>query len=134
MDGIERPSSSERGAISDEALNRIIELVGDDPEVLLDLFETYLSESEGLVKSLYSSLESGDDHRLMIAAHSLKSTSATFGAEDLASLSAVLEHATIGELEGVDYVLQVEKIADEYSYVAVAVQAQTQQWRNSLEL
>lgn len=62
------------------------------PDVVRQLVHTYLSNSASLLDSLDDALARADAQVLVRAAHSLKSTTATIGAEPLAALAAELEH------------------------------------------
>lgn len=104
------------------ALAELLETVGDDHEFLVELIATYLGDSPGLVAGMRSGLASGDAAEVRRAAHTLKSTSATFGAARLASMSREIEAAAAaGDLAGL--APQVEVAAVEYEAVAEALRA-----------
>lgn len=80
--------------IDHSALEAIIEIFGvDDPSAILDLLDTFLMESTKQVDDIHSSFAVGDWSKLHRMAHSLKSSSATFGANRLSLASAALELA-----------------------------------------
>jgi HPt (histidine-containing phosphotransfer) domain-containing protein len=82
------------------ALAGLHELSGGDPEFVADLIDEYLTESAELLARL--PVASGEE--LVRAAHTLKSTSATFGADALAETCARIERrdgAPAGELAAV---------------------------------
>ncbi len=56
-----------------------------------DLIDTFLSDSPQQIKSMRSALKSGDLESFRRAAHSLKSTAASFGAGRLSDLAFELE-------------------------------------------
>lgn len=56
-----------------------------------ELVETYLDDAPRLLEELKSSLEAQDAETFRRAAHSLKSSSATFGASRLSGLARELE-------------------------------------------
>lgn len=84
--------------IDRSALEAIIEIFGvDDPGAILDLLDTFLTESAKQVDDIHTSFAGGDWSKLHRMAHSLKSSSATFGANRLSHASAALELAAKGQ-------------------------------------
>jgi HPt (histidine-containing phosphotransfer) domain-containing protein len=80
--------------IERETLEEIVEIFGsDDPTAVLDLIDTFLTESSRQYDEMYVALDSGDWVKLHRMAHSLKSSSATFGAMRLSGISALIEQA-----------------------------------------
>lgn len=76
------------------ALDSLIEMFGDDDmEAVIDLLDTFLSESQKQVNAIRTSFDTGDMATLHRMAHSLKSSSATFGAARLSAVCARLEQA-----------------------------------------
>lgn len=76
------------------ALDSLIEMFGDDDmEAVIDLLDTFLSESQKQVNAIRTSFDAGDIITLHRMAHSLKSSSATFGAARLSAACARLEKA-----------------------------------------
>ena len=76
-------------------------MVGPEmPEVLVDLMETYLEESAGLVKTIREALTAGDLQSALRPAHSLKSSSASIGALELTARCGELETAARGAAGG----------------------------------
>ncbi len=63
---------------------------GDD-SFLRDLVQIYLDDSPKRIAEIEHSLAQGDARRLTLAAHSLKGSSANFGADQLRALSERLE-------------------------------------------
>ncbi|MBK8286093.1 MAG: Hpt domain-containing protein [Ahniella sp.] len=61
------------------------------PDVVRQLTATYLANSRGLIASLDQALADGNTDVMVRAAHSLKSTTATIGADALAQLAAQME-------------------------------------------
>lgn len=91
---MERGLDTNSPIIDGDALEAIIEIFGDDDmSAILDLLDTFLSESTKQVDDIHTSFAGGDWSKLHRMAHSLKSSSATFGANRLAQASAVLELA-----------------------------------------
>lgn len=85
------------------------------PEIMLDLIDTYLQDSKQTFTELLSALADGNLKQVERNAHSMKSSSATFGAEEVASLCAVAEeHARNGEASPIADVIATaqEKFVD----------------------
>ncbi len=75
------------------ALTVLLETVGDDREFLGELIETYLADGPALFIELRRGLAAEDVSAVRRAAHTLKSTSATFGAMRLAGMAREIETA-----------------------------------------
>jgi CheY-like chemotaxis protein len=73
------------------ALGNLKEDVG--AELLPEIIDTYLSELSDSVKTIAAAAERGDCERVAAEAHSLKSSSAYFGAMAMAELARQLERA-----------------------------------------
>jgi HPt (histidine-containing phosphotransfer) domain-containing protein len=83
------------------ALDELLETVGGDRGFLGELIETYLGDSPALFAQLIDGLASGDTIVVRRAAHTLKSTSATFGAARLTAMCRQIETAAgAGDLDG----------------------------------
>lgn len=65
--------------------------LGGEPEVMRELVDTFLNEGPLIVEALRESAAALDRRSLNRAAHSLKSTAATFGANRLSRLCRDLE-------------------------------------------
>lgn len=80
------------------ALDALVDIFGaDDPDAILDLLDTFLTESTKQLDDIQSAFASSDWVKLHRMAHSLKSSSATFGAMRLSQASAALEVAAKGQ-------------------------------------
>jgi CheY-like chemotaxis protein len=103
----EPPASAPAAPPLDAAwLARLRRTVGDDPAVLAELIDTFLSDAPRLLVDLRRSLEQGDAAGVRLAAHSLKSNGAEFGAAAFADLCKQLESAAkAGTLEGAENLL-----------------------------
>ncbi|HYZ91005.1 MAG TPA: response regulator, partial [Actinomycetota bacterium] len=103
--------SSDEGQVSfdDAALQSLRELGGDD--FLAEVIDTFLGDAPALLETLRRSLDEKDAEELRRAAHSLKSNSATLGAERFAELCRDLEQcAKNGQLDAAsELVNRVEK-------------------------
>lgn len=115
-------SDSNSPAISDAEFQALVEMVGpDSPEVLLDLLDTYLEESAGLVNTIRDKTDEGDLANALRPAHSLKSSSASIGAMRLSKLCADLESYLRGSLPGLDVLGSVQQIQNEFGRVQSAL-------------
>ena len=80
--------------IDRSALDAYREMMGDEADAFIaDVIDTYLDNAATLFSELEGSLASGDAEAFTRAAHTLKSTSATVGAQALSALAADLEAA-----------------------------------------
>lgn len=82
------------GAVDVAILAKLMADLGDDPVVMEELVATFLVEGPRLVAGMRESLDKQDRRNLNRAVHSLKSTSATFGAMHLWQLCKDLERDT----------------------------------------
>lgn len=62
-----------------------------DPAFLVELIDVYLNDSPELIEQMRAGMESGEIETVRRAAHSLKSNSASFGAQQLANAARELE-------------------------------------------
>jgi HPt (histidine-containing phosphotransfer) domain-containing protein len=109
-------------AISEAEFQALVEMVGSDsPEVLVDLLDTYLVESAGLVVAIREGLDSGQANNMLRPSHSLKSSSASIGAMRLSKLCADLEAYLRGSLPDLNVPGQVEQIENEFARVEAAL-------------
>ncbi len=83
---------SEARAFNREALEAIRELDPDSSDQLLhELIVLYLENTQELLQNLRDGFAAGDTHKIMNAAHTLKSSSRQVGAEALGVLCATVE-------------------------------------------
>jgi HPt (histidine-containing phosphotransfer) domain-containing protein len=76
------------------------------PEIMIDLLDTYLSDSGQTFQKMCHALDDGDVNLVEIKAHALKSSSATFGAEVLATFFARIEElAHAGDISEISLML-----------------------------
>jgi HPt (histidine-containing phosphotransfer) domain-containing protein len=75
------------------ALQRLLNVLGNDPEELKDLIEDYFEDAPELARRISSAAEDGDLQALRIAAHTLKSNARDVGALRLAALCADIEQS-----------------------------------------
>jgi DNA-binding response OmpR family regulator len=77
--------------INPVALQNLSELVGDDEAFLQELIGTFLEDAPKLITDMGQAIQENDASALRLAAHTLKSNSADFGAMTLSELSKKLE-------------------------------------------
>jgi|GEM_PF-910398 len=101
--------------IDRSALDAIVEIFGaDDPSAILDLLDTFLAESTKQVAEMRTSFAGDDWIKLHRMAHSLKSSSATFGATRLSQASAALELAAKGQCASYECPALIEVVVGEH--------------------
>lgn len=101
------------GAVDRSVLDALLESLGGDQEFLVELLNTYFEDAPQLITAMQAAVAAGDAEELRRAAHSLKSTSATFGAMDLSGQCKVLEMmAKSSALQGAE--AQIAAVATEY--------------------
>lgn len=98
------------------ALDRLRETVGGDDAFLAELIHTFLDDGPQELARMHQALDSQDAELLQRAAHSLKSNSAEFGAQDLRQMCKQLEEmAKQGVFDGVSQ--RVAEVEAEYERV-----------------
>ncbi|MCS6826065.1 MAG: Hpt domain-containing protein [Caldilinea sp.] len=101
--------------LDQEALENIVEMFGDDdPGAILDLIDTFLVESTNQCREMRAALRVGDWMKLHRMAHSLKSSSATFGAMRLAQISAYVEQVAKSQCRDADCEALLELLGSEH--------------------
>jgi len=87
MQDVTSAEARQEPVLQPNALDAIVEMIGlDDPEVIVDLLDTFLTDSQRQIEEMRQTFASGDFKTLHRAAHSMKSSSATFGALALSKL------------------------------------------------
>jgi PAS domain S-box-containing protein len=81
-------SSDVQAAVSREVFYRLLQAVGDDGG---ELVEEFLADAAGLLAAMRQAIDDGSADDMSRAAHTLKSTSLTFGAKTLGDLCGQLE-------------------------------------------
>lgn len=90
--------------------------LGDDPGVMRELIDTFLGEAPRLVDTMHDGLATLNLRELNRAAHSLKSTAATFGAAHLSQMCRDLEELSGREMPA-DAAARVAAIEKEWALV-----------------
>jgi CheY-like chemotaxis protein len=93
-----------------KALETLVQSMGGDHEFVVELLQTFASDAPRLLEQLRNGVASGDADAVRRAAHTLRSSAATFGAPRLSTLCAELEaQAKNGTLDrGVELVSRIE--------------------------
>ena len=103
------------------ALDELRDAVGGDEAFVAELLSDYLTDATTYVEDLQQAIEDGHRGVLERTAHTLKSSSATFGAETLAELNREVEAlARDGQLDAA--AAKVPAIAAEYERVESVLQ------------
>jgi PAS domain S-box-containing protein len=89
---------------------------GGDPHFLSELIDSYLDNTRSLLQELYTSSGEKNFDLMLRTVHTLKSSSAVIGADDLSTLCRDLE-ANLRSQNHEDLDLKINKIADEYASV-----------------
>jgi len=114
--------TDDRPVIDQAAIDRLLEMTGGDPEFLRELITTYLEDGASQLDAMREAIAQSDAEALVRPAHSLKSNSASMGADHLGMLCRDLEaDARAGRLAGA-----AERVAEasaEFDRVRVALDA-----------
>ena len=106
--------------IETEALQRLLNVIGGDPEDLQELLEDFEETTPNTLREMQDAAASGDLTALRISSHSLKANGRDFGAVALASACAQLEEACRNGTVG-DPVAEVDAISKELSRARAAL-------------
>ena len=113
-------ASADDDVLDQDALNMLLEVVGGEKELLVELIDSFLEEAPPLLSRMSDALENGDSAGLRLTAHTLKSSGHDFGATEFARLCAQLEDLGLnGRLDG--SAALVEQIVAEYDRVRRAL-------------
>lgn len=115
-----------RSPIDFNVLAAFKNMVGNNAEnIVADLIDCYLEDTPQLLQAMTMALDSTDQIALRQAAHTLKSSSATLGATNLAQLSKDLE--SLSNLDNTQSIKsKIEAIIAEFAQVKVALQTEYQ--------
>jgi CheY-like chemotaxis protein/HPt (histidine-containing phosphotransfer) domain-containing protein len=120
---IPNPKSQIENPLDPAAMKALLEVLGGEREVLLEIIDSVLEVAPSLLDRLHQGIAQNNPAEVRAAAHSLKSSSKDFGATRLAELCQTLEEmAKAGTLEGAaELAPQVET---EYEQVKAALEAE----------
>ena len=79
--------------LDDAVLAELRDSTGGDDDFVRELVEAYVSEATGYLAAMTAAAEAADAAAIVLPAHTLKSSSATLGAMQLASISRGIEEA-----------------------------------------
>ena len=114
----------------ESAIQDLSDMILDrDPAVLKELVDAFLGEATRQIQGMLRAIRNDDMALLFLPAHSLKSSSATFGAMRLAKLSQLLEDGLSGTRDKNLLTHLVDQIETEYAKVAIAMLHALAQWR-----
>ena len=77
--------------IDTNALDALLETVGDDKAFLDELIETFLEDAPGMLSDMEQAVQENDADKLRLVSHSLKTNSAQFGATSLFEICRDIE-------------------------------------------
>jgi histidine phosphotransfer protein HptB len=72
-------------------LAELREAVGDDPEFVDQMVDTFLADAPGYMAAIEAAVRAGSAEQLLVPAHTLKGNGATIGATRLAEIARGLE-------------------------------------------
>ncbi len=119
-------ATASRPVLDPAALKNLREMIGDESEFMVEMIDTFLADAARLLTTIRQAAESENAASLQLAAHTLKSNSADFGATTLSTLCKTLEAKGRTEnLEGVTALLVGAET--EYEIVKTALMTLRQQ-------
>ena len=105
-----------------KAIDELRALNPDDPSFLRELIQIYLDDSPKQIAEVEAALAAGDAPKLTRAAHSLKGSSANFGASPLRAIAEQVEH--LGRASNLAAVPErLPELKAEYDRVKAALEA-----------
>jgi HPt (histidine-containing phosphotransfer) domain-containing protein len=111
---------SSQPVLDPKALDTLQAMVGGDPAMLSIVIESFLTDSPRLMSSLRQAVAPPNAQDLYMAAHSLKSLGASFGATRFAQLCRELE--SLGQSGRLDAAAEwLRQIEREYEHVRSAL-------------
>jgi signal transduction histidine kinase/DNA-binding response OmpR family regulator len=117
----QQPTSPGTVTPAELSFEKLNDLAGDDRGFMIEMINTYLEDAPRLLDEMSRAIQENDAPALRISAHSLKSNSTEFGADQLSDLSRELEMAgKTGILEGMSEKLALAQA--EYARVALALE------------
>lgn len=120
--GKETAGTVSQGYLDPAALDNLRDTTGGDPAFLAELIDTFLEDAPPLLNNLQQALGKEDAAGVRLAAHSLKSNGADFGATTFSALCQQLELlGKSGQLTGAEALLS--RINEEFENVKAALEA-----------
>ena len=90
----QRAPASPASTLDRVAVDQLEAITGGDTDIMRELIDVFLKDSPKQLSALREAVENGDAETARRCAHTLKSTAATFGADELAKLCEQLETTT----------------------------------------
>jgi CheY-like chemotaxis protein len=120
---IQNPKSKIQNPLDPAAIETLLEVIGGERELLVELIDSFLETAPPLLLRLHQGVAQSNAAEVRAAAHTIKSSSNDFGATRLAELCQTLEDMDkAGILEGgAELAAQVEA---EYAQVEAALEAE----------
>ena len=97
--------------MKNQNLDYLKELVGDDPELINKLLESFANTLNSSVKEINNGLENKDFERIYRAAHTLKGAAGSMGFKEIADISVKIEEYAKGENKEL-VKIEVEKLME----------------------
>ncbi len=117
-------------AVNLHVLRAALALPQGGEDILAVVVESFLGNTPQLIKQMQAAAANAELADLRRAAHTLKSSSAAMGAQQLASLSRQLEHHAQTGLAA-EAPATIDEIRAEFTRVARALQAELQRWEKT---
>lgn len=113
-------------SIDHKALQNLRKNIGaDSAEFLHEMIDTYLIDAPQKLEIIENAIAAGSNAELRLAAHSLKSSSAIFGATLLSQICRELEIASVQENANID-ILSWQKLTSEFERVKTVLLVERQ--------
>jgi HPt (histidine-containing phosphotransfer) domain-containing protein len=117
------------GVLDRATMDALFDSIGGDPDFLGELIDTYVGDAPEQLEALRAALATGAVAELVRPAHTLKSSSASLGALDLAERCRQLEaSAKAGQSEAASEA--IDAIASELERVMQALEATKRSYRS----
>ncbi len=114
--------------LDEAALGSLLAMVGDDPEFVDELVDSFLEDSPQQFAALHVAASTGDAGGLVRPAHTLKGSSASLGARGVESIGrAIEERGRAGTVDGVAELLAELDVAYEELLTTLA-DARQRRW------
>ena len=114
--------------LDEAALGSLLAMVGDDPEFVDELVDSFLEDSPQQFAALHAAASMGDAGGLVRPAHTLKGSSASLGARGVESIGrAIEERGRAGTVDGVAELLAELDVAYEELLTTLA-DARQRRW------
>ena len=120
---MDNESSKIEAAVAPNAMDKVAEMIDlDEPDFLLELLDTFLVESERLITNLEQEWLADSRDQVLLIAHSLKSSCATFHALPLSKLAETLENELRDGGKELDVPAHITKMMAEYERIKPALE------------